>query len=379
MDTEELRDALERAGLTGYQAEAYLTLLDLGVAPAVDVAKQSSVPMSQIYKVLNDLEDEGYVETLDRERLHARPHDPVDVLNHLRSFSEVLNEAADEIEDRWKEPYQEEHQMSVVKHQTTIYDRVRSSLAEAEHAIELVATVDQVETLLPALHEALEQDIIVRLSVYMDDATDVVVDELTFDGALLEVRECGIPGPFLAVVDRRHTFFAPNDRSREPYGVIINDDILSFIFHWYFQTCLWSVQQQIHTAREGPLPYISIEEFMQDFVPLWRDGADIDIIAHGWDNNEKRMRTVRGDVTNIWYTNAGREDGRPPLEQLAGIATIELEVDGRPFTVGGWGAVFEDMEAYELIVADIDFSQIGDDDGSESRTRHPLLSPDIPR
>ncbi|WP_435345902.1 TrmB family transcriptional regulator [Haloarchaeobius sp. HRN-SO-5] len=355
MDTEEVREALERAGLTRYQSDAYLTLLDLGIAPAVDVAERSSVPVAQIYKVLDDLEEKGYVETIDREQLHARPSDPVNVLNHLRSYREVLD-AADEIENRWKEPYEEDHQMSVVKHQSTIYERVRASLSDADHAIELAATLEQAQDLLPLLRDAHENGIIIRLSVYSDAPSTDVRDELSLDGVALEVRECGIPGPFLAVVDRRHTFFAPNDRSRKPYGVVINDDILSFIFHWYFQTCLWSVQKQIYTAHDGPLPYISIEEFIQDFVTLWRDGVDVHVVAHGWDNNENRMRTVTGRVTDIRYTDRSLQEERPSLEQLAGIATIELQRDDGQYTIGGWGAVFEDMEVYELVVTRIEFT-----------------------
>jgi sugar-specific transcriptional regulator TrmB len=354
MDTEEVRDALERAGLTTYQADAYLTLLDLGVAPAVDVAERSSVPVAQVYKVLDDLEEKGFVETIDREQLHARPSDPVDVLNHLRSYRDVLD-AADEIEERWKEPYEEDHQMSVVKHQSTIYERVRASLSDADHAIELAATVEQARDLLPVLRDAHDDGVIVRLSVYSDSGSTTVEEALDLDGTAMEVRDCEIPGPFLAVVDRRHTFFAPNDRSRKPYGVIINDDILSFIFHWYFQTCLWAVQKQVHTARDGPLPYISIEEFIQDFVVLWRDGVDVHVTGHGWDNNENRMRTVSGRVTDIYYTDRRLEDGRPPLEQLAGIATIELDRGDDRYTIGGWGAVFEDMEVYELTVTTIAF------------------------
>lgn len=353
MESEEMQDALERAGLTSYQADAYLTLLDLGIAPAVDVAKRSSVPMSQIYKVLDDLEDEGYVETIDREQLHARPRDPVDVLNNLRTYSEVLKDTADEIEDRWKEPHQTDHQMSVVKHQSTIHDRVRSSLAEADHAIELAATIDQVESLLPALRGAHDDGNIVRLSVYNHSASTNVLDELDLEGVALEVRECEIPGPFLAVVDRRHTYFAPNDRSRDPYGVIVNDDILSFIFHWYFQTCLWAVQPQVHTTRDGPLPYISIEEFIQDFIELYWDGVGIHVVAHGWDNNEERMRTVSGPVTDITYTGSEFDTETPSLEQLAGFATVELQTEHGSYTIGGWGAVFEDMEVYELVVADL--------------------------
>lgn len=368
METETLQRALERAGLTGYQAEAYLALLDLGTAPAVDIAKESSVPTSQIYKVLSDLEDRGYVETIDREQIHARPRDPVKILDDLRSYSEELGGAADEIEERWKEPSEEEHEMGVVKHQSTIYERVRASIADAEHAVELAMTPDQLEMLVPALQGAHESGVLVRLSVYTNSLTESDIEALSFDGAAIEARSCDIPGPFLAVIDRKRTYFAPNDRSREPYGIIINDSILSFIFHWYFQTCLWSVHDQLYTAQEGPLPYISIEEFVQDFFTLWRDGVNISVTVDGWDNNDQRMRRVSGDVIDITFPSATTDSGRPSLEQLAGFTTVTIAVDDEPYTVGGWGAVFEDMEAYELVVTDIRFDNLSTTEDPEMDT-----------
>jgi len=41
MDTDTLRSALEQIGLTQYEADAYLTLVDLGSATAVEIAGKS--------------------------------------------------------------------------------------------------------------------------------------------------------------------------------------------------------------------------------------------------------------------------------------------------------------------------------------------------
>ena len=49
MDAGALRSTLEDAGLSPYQAEAYVTLLDLGAASATTVAEASGVPDPRIY------------------------------------------------------------------------------------------------------------------------------------------------------------------------------------------------------------------------------------------------------------------------------------------------------------------------------------------
>jgi len=77
MDGRTLLDGLVDGGLSEYQADAYLTLLERGTSPAVDVAKNCSIPVPRIYDILNELEQMGYVETLDRDKLHARACDPL--------------------------------------------------------------------------------------------------------------------------------------------------------------------------------------------------------------------------------------------------------------------------------------------------------------
>ncbi|WP_226007931.1 TrmB family transcriptional regulator [Natrinema salinisoli] len=120
MDTETLQRVLEDAGLTGQQAEAYLTLLELGSSPVVEIAHESSVSSSRIYEIVRSLEEEGFVETLDRDQLYARPREPVDVLNRLRHKSEMLADAAGEIEDRWERPDPQDSRISVLKRTETV-------------------------------------------------------------------------------------------------------------------------------------------------------------------------------------------------------------------------------------------------------------------
>ena len=49
MNDEELAGVLEGAGLSLYQAAAYVTLLELGTASATDLADVSGVPGPRIY------------------------------------------------------------------------------------------------------------------------------------------------------------------------------------------------------------------------------------------------------------------------------------------------------------------------------------------
>ena len=78
MESDELRDVLEEAGLSPYQAKAYVALLELGTASARELVEASGVPDPRIYDVVRSLEDRGYVETYTQDNLRARAHSPAD-------------------------------------------------------------------------------------------------------------------------------------------------------------------------------------------------------------------------------------------------------------------------------------------------------------
>ncbi|WP_181684551.1 TrmB family transcriptional regulator [Halorhabdus salina] len=353
MKPDELQAALENAGLTSYQSEAYLTVLDLGITPAVKVAQNSSIPTSQIYKILRDLERQGYVETIDRDQLHVRPTEPEVVLDQLRSQGRRLQDAADDIEDRWERPHLTEHGMSVVKHQETIIERARETFADSESLIEAVLTGQQFESLLPALREAKSSGVVVRVSVYADPESKASVEELPYEDAVTELRWSYIPGPSLAVVDRRHCYFTPNTRAPEQYGVMIDDDILSFIFHWYFYTCNWSLNERAYVDTDDGWSFVTLEEFIQDFSLLFDESVDVSIVATGYDNQTHQVETVSGQVIATSYQDDFRIEDPPSIDQLASGLTVTIDDDGSPYTIGSWGSIFEDMEAYRIHIDEI--------------------------
>ena len=61
----ELSDLLLKLGLTTYETKAYTTLLLLGPSKAGKISKESGVPQSKIYSVLEKLEEKQLIETLN--------------------------------------------------------------------------------------------------------------------------------------------------------------------------------------------------------------------------------------------------------------------------------------------------------------------------
>ncbi len=360
MDDDRLREALEEAELTAYQSDAYVTLLEQGMASAVEVAHQCSVPVSQIYDVLRALEQKGYIETLEQDTLHARPKDPVSILQKLRSRGRMMDEAADTIEDRWRRPSLSSHMVSVVKHEDTVIDRARDLIRDAESFIQLSVSIEQFKALTNALQDACERDVVVRATVYTKGASDEWLSDIDLEKTLSELRVCPIPGPFLTIVDRTMTCFTPNNWANRPFGVLIDDYILSFIFHWYFQTCLWALWDTVYVDSDVAHVYMTLEEFVRDAVVLQADGARISATVHGfWIENNEACE-ITGVVTDILYPNVYRSNTRPSYEELAGFVRIQLANEEGTYSIGSWGAIYEDIEAVRIVLEDIDYGSSWD-------------------
>lgn len=356
MDADNLRRALENTDLTSYEAEAYLTLVEYGQLPAVDVSSNSSIPTSQVYETLRSLEEQGFVETIEGDRLHAEPNEPDEILGELRSRGTLLTDAADELEDRWEEPDVDEHRVGVVKRPETVYERVRDSLAEASVTAELTVTFDQLELLLPELETAAERGVFIRIHLYSEPDVREKAAALGLANSKLNIRVGTIPGPFLAIVDRHQVFFTPNTRADEDYGVLINDYILSFMVHWYFVSCQWHMWEPLFDSGSHWTEYDSLEEFMRDVVPLFDDGANVRVAVRGNYIDTREDCFVRGLLAEAFYPGRYTDRGTGlSLEDLSNYATIYLDTGDDVLSVGSWGAIYEDVEAHRISIESIDF------------------------
>ncbi len=356
MDTDELRAALEDAGLSQYQADAYSTLLQLGSASATEIADACDVPSARIYDVLRDLETKGYIETYEQGSLHARASDPEHVLSDLQARATLLNTAADEIEERWNEPAVSQTKLSIVKRFETVFSRAKTLITEAENEIQLAVTPSGFAELKPALETAFDNGVIIKISIHTEGPdADPFPPSSEFEGVATEVRHQKLPTPFVAIVDRGWTCFAPHRQSLNQYGVLVDDRTLTYVFHWYFLTCLWEVWDPVYTARatEPPMVYADIRRCVRDIEPLLDAGQTIDAEIVGYETTSGADVSLDGRITDVLYAGATTSDGTVPLTQLAGQVSLYFETADETYTIGGWGAVLEEIEATRVTITGI--------------------------
>ena len=353
MDEAELREGLQEVGLTQYETDAYLAVLERGTAPAVKIAEQTGIPKSRIYDVLDDLERDNYVETFTQDSsLSVRPRDPADVMAALQQRADRLQTTAEAIEERWERPEIDDHKITIVKRFDSVLDQFRAVAEQATNQIQIAVTPSQFEAVRPALEDAIDRGIFVKLCLATGFENAHAVDRIEFADVATEARHRMLPAPFIALVDRRHTFFSSKSPANEEYGIIVDDLTLTYVFHWYFQSALWGTWQTVYdaSADSSKREYVHVREFVQDVAPIVNGGTTIPATVRGFEIETGEEVTLSGEITEIISAGEPDDDGSLTLTQLAGQATVVLESDGREYGIGGRGATRDDIEATRIVI-----------------------------
>ena len=356
MERAELSETLEEAGLSPYQADAYVTVLELGAAPVTRVADASGVPDPRIYDVLRDLESTGYIETYERESLYARANDLDAIVDDLNSRANRFAAATEEIERRWNEPSVEQSTVSIVTRFETVIKNADEFIRGAESQVNVSVAVDDFEQLRPALRDATERGVRVNLSIHTpEDEASALPDPEALSDVCSEARHRRLPSPFAVIVDRTKTCFAPHAGSTNEYGVLVDDRTHTYVFHWYFLTTQWDTWEPIYSSigDEPPIEYVDIRYCVRDVAPLVRDGATVRVRIEGTDTESGAKRTVEGKLSEILVTGPENAADVDVIASYGGQVALVVETDEGPVEVGGWGAMVEDIEAHRITVVGV--------------------------
>ncbi len=167
-------DALRQAGLTDYQARAYIALLSLGDAEASEVAEASDVPRTRVYDVLDDLETHGWITSEPGRPRTYRPLDPRASLQSVRErFEDAIEEALPRLEARYTEREQRfAGSLWVLEGDQAVLERRREMIENArEWILLLVSNLNwRIDDLIPLLSRAHRRGVRARLAAaHLDD------------------------------------------------------------------------------------------------------------------------------------------------------------------------------------------------------------------
>ncbi|MFB9807102.1 TrmB family transcriptional regulator [Haladaptatus pallidirubidus] len=357
METGELISVLKDAGLSPYQARAYVTLLELGAASASEIATASGVPGPRIYDVLRDLEDDGYVVTYEQDQLYARAPDPADALGSLRNRVGRFESGIEEIESRWQQPETHDHEITIVRRFTTIFEQARRDIRDAEHHVLMSLTPVQFQKLRPTLREAYERGVYTSVVIHPRPDEEFSLDTEDFEGICTEARRtvsCW-GKPFAALIDHQKVGFALYIGSADEYGILVDDPLHEFVF-WFYLAGLAEIAEPLHQdSTQLPIVFGEIRDCIRMVEPLLRDDATVIAQIHGRWTHTKRACEFSGQLIDIQYAGEPATDGPASVFHLIGQATLVIETDDEHYTIGGHGATLEDIEVDRVIIEDITF------------------------
>ncbi|WP_227354654.1 TrmB family transcriptional regulator [Haladaptatus salinisoli] len=359
METGELVSVLKDAGLSPYQANAYVTLLELGAASASELATASGVPGPRIYDVLRDLEDGGYIVTYEQDQLYARATDPADALATIRTRIGRFETAVEEIESRWHQPEAHDHEITIVRRFETVFEQTKRDIRNAEDYVLMSITPNQFRELRPVLREAHERGVYTHVVIQPQPDEEFSIETEEFEGVCAEAQRT-VPcwgKPFAVLIDHRKVGFALYIGSPDEYGILVDDPLHEFVF-WFYLAGLSEIAESVYTNSRTQLPiaFGEIRGCIRMVEPLLRDDATVIARVDGRWTRTKRSCELSGRLTDIQYAGQPATDGPASLFHLIEQATFVIEADQERYTIGGHGASLEDVEADRIVVEDIEYS-----------------------
>lgn len=343
MDLEKIREVLEDDQLSPYQAKAYVAIFELRDASVSEVVEACSVPQPRIYDVLRSLDDKGFVETYEEDNLRVRANDPSDVIADLKTKSDRYADVAETMDDLWERPPTGEHDVQVFNEFAAVTDHAEAGIENATASVNVAARASTYLDLREALRDAKERGVVVNVSLYLDDNFRTNLEDMNayFAETVTEVRHRESHAPFLTLIDGQRSYVGV-PRQAADYGMAIHDQTLSTMLYGHFQHCLWAHWESVYSDRSTAFPreFMSIRNCVSELEPALDRHDDLRVTVNGFETDTGRERRVEGRIIDV--TPSSRSDD---AVQRADRVAISLENDGEIYTVGGFGAVLEDVRA----------------------------------
>lgn len=352
---EDIRAALNDAGFSEYQADIYVTLLPIERASVTELTEASSVPQPRVYDVLRSLENDGYLNTYKDDVLYASVADVSPIVGELREQGDRLIETADRIESVWERPKLEMANLVSFERYDTLVEESVDRIRLADNNVHLSVSLAELERMEDELQAVTDRDVSVHVSVHDGETEQHRLDSKrdTFSDLATEVRFCETRAPFLALIDGSLALFGVPGTWSNEYGLVVQDHVLTSMLYWYFQIQLWEFWNVIHSS-ESPDVYMSIRELIRDIEAFETPDAEVHVTVKGYDTASGDFVERSGVVTDTIITSDTDESLlRHPFIQ----ATVVLATDEEEYTVGGYGAILEDLRAMEIVIDSVGYGE----------------------
>jgi len=339
MDDATLRAHLRRFGLSEKEVDTYLTLLEHGEATASTIADVAGVSKRYVYSVSEALEDRGFVEVTDHvvpTTIRALP--PDQVVDELVRDAEAMRPA---LESRHTRTEPSTDSFEVVKSRVTVLKRIRSFIDGADEELTLSVPLDVLDEVEDALRAARDRGVLIVLLVSGTDELPAALADLAS-----VTRVWSETMPTMLTVDRRVGVIAPiemiSSAHSDTQAIVFAQQHLGPVVVASFFGNYWPVAREAAVADPVELP-TSHENFWHSIfqATLWlRADAELRATIEGRTTADNEYVELDCRVVDVTQGLVEPTNNSFPVEH-----SLTVEAEGRTYTVGGYGAFLETIEA----------------------------------
>lgn len=211
---------LKKLGFNEYEAKCYVSLVIIGTASAYQVSKDSGIPRSRIYEVLNNLVEKGIVikEEIKNDSKDSAEYSPLPVEILLKkaqtewnSNFEVISNSLREIENTENKP---NNRVMTLKDRETIISYCKVLLKKAKRRVIISMWDDIYNELEEDLHEAASRVAVQGITLHVANPPEHV--------------DCHRITPFTETPTSEHWFIVSIDAKEMIYGPSFKERSVAF-------------------------------------------------------------------------------------------------------------------------------------------------------
>lgn len=151
---------MKKLGLSEYEVKAYLKLLEEYPVNGYALSKNSGIPRSRIYEVLDSLKNKQMVfEQIEEKTTLYRPLEPRLLVNKLRNNYDDILSNVDGYTKKIYSKKQDDNKLIVITGREKIIDFLNLLISEAKQRIAVSIWEEEIKEISKALDEAIERGV----------------------------------------------------------------------------------------------------------------------------------------------------------------------------------------------------------------------------
>jgi len=338
IDIGRLFELLESIGIRGYEAKAYLALVEIGEAPALVIASKAGIPQPRVYEVLDSLLKKGLVEVkIGRPRTYRALPPNIALSFYARKYVDNIHSRAMRLITELSKLYSS----SIREHEPLIWinysfdsglERAKRLIANMKYDGFLSINSHVLDRLQATISEKLKNNTrsVLAITVIGKETKEKALERIK---ALSRVELRRLP---TGVVQMLETDLSDVMVFGENYTMHSRERELILIINEVYYFGYWRLAEPVKSIQVNRGDkFITAHHWLAMDLALraLKEGFNIKTRVRGYQVGSRRPVVIEGYIKKVV---------KVPEDH---VRTIIVETPSREVKIGGLGASLEDVEA----------------------------------